>query len=76
METIKEKVYKMLKGIKQQCEGREQLLKADNRADEALIEKINANIADIFMSGFDASYHQTKEANGDRDMLINKFSEF
>lgn len=76
METIKEKVYKMLNGIKAQCEQQESKLKEDERADEALIEKIRANIADIFLTVFNVSYRQTAAAKGDAAMLIDKFNEF
>lgn len=76
MELIKEKVYKLLNGIKEQCEVTESSLKADDRLDEALIEKIKGNIADIFLTVFEVSYKQTTAAGGDAQMLINKFSDF
>lgn len=76
MELIKEKVYKLLNEIKEQCEATENKLKADDRLDEALIEKIRGNIADIFLTVFEVSYKQTIAAGGDAQMLINKFSDF
>jgi hypothetical protein len=76
MKVIKEKVHELIKNIKNECEAAEDKLKKDNRADEALIEKIRGNIADIFLTVFEVSYKQTEAAGGDTQMLINKFSDF
>jgi len=76
MEDIKEKVHKLLNGIKEECALAEIKLNEDDRADEALIEKIRGNIAEIFMTVFEVSYKQTISAKGDAQMLINKFSDF
>ena len=76
MEELKSIIAENLETLKAQTKEKEYKLKNDNRGDEALIEKIKANIVDVFLSVLDVSYQQAKQADGDEKYLIEKFNKF
>ncbi|MEX1377784.1 MAG: hypothetical protein AB1Z23_10005 [Eubacteriales bacterium] len=76
MEELKSIIAENLATLKAQTEEKECKLRDDNRDDEALIEKIKANIVDVFLSVLDVSYQQSRQAGGDEKDLIEKFNKF
>ena len=76
MEELKSIIAENLATLKTQTEEKEYRLRDDNRDDEALIEKIKANIVDVFLSVLNVSYQQSRQADGDEKDLIEKFNKF
>ena len=76
MEELKVKVEEYINGLHADYQQKETELKKDDREDEALMEKIKGNIAEVFLTVFNSSYKQVVAQNGGRDELVEKFSKF
>jgi len=76
IESFKNTLADKLADIKKQYQEKEDALKKDSREDEAMFEKIKANIADIYLSVLDLSYEQVKASGGDLETLKERFVSF